>query len=154
MSEISSSRTLHRLVYCSRQRVAPEALDHEVSAIIQASIRNNRQVGVTGLLLVHQGWFVQALEGAAAAVMTTYGRITQDTRHAEPRVLDAGPVEARSFGDWNMCARGLSAADDAILATLEARDAFAPDAITGRAALRLLQAVRGIQDRTQLDGMI
>lgn len=147
MSSISSSRTLHRLVYVSRQKIEPADLDHEVSAIIAASIRNNREVAVTGMLLVHEGWFLQALEGPAEAVMTTYGRIVGDPRHEASKILSAGPVESREFGNWNMCARQMSPADDAIVETLSRRGALNPTSLTASAALRLLTAVRGIQER-------
>lgn len=153
MSSVSSSRTLHRLIYSSRQRIAPADLEHEVGAIIRASIANNRTVSITGLLLVHHGYFVQALEGPAEAVMTTYHRILADPRHEDSRVLSAGPATTREFADWNMCARGMSPADDVILATLAQREAFAPETFSGRSALRLLKAVRGIQARTQLRAM-
>lgn len=81
MSEISTSRTLHRLIYCSRQKLDAGDEDDQLGAIIRASIRNNREVAVTGLLLLHQDYFVQALEGPAQAVLTTYGRICGDPRH-------------------------------------------------------------------------
>lgn len=150
MSLVSAARTLHRLIYASRQRVLPADLDHEVSRIIQASIRNNREVAVTGMLLIHDGWFVQALEGPAAAVMTTYGRVLDDPRHEDAKVLSAGPAERREFRDWNMCARRMSPGDDAILDALGQRAAFAPATLSGKAALRLLKTVRDIQARTQL----
>ncbi|WP_340645982.1 BLUF domain-containing protein [Phenylobacterium sp.] len=149
--EISSSRTLHRLIYASRQAFAADMNpDDEIDALIRASIRNNRAASITGLLLVHDGWFVQTLEGPAEAVMTTYQRILNDPRHRESRVVSAGPASGREFGDWNMCARRFSAADDAILDTLAQRQAFDPAKLTDRSALRLLKAVRGIQDRTAL----
>ena len=148
---ISSSRTLHRLIYASRQSFAAGMIpDEEIDALIAASIRNNRAAALTGLLLVHDGWFLQALEGPAEAVMTTYQRILNDPRHTESRVVSAGPASAREFGDWNMCARRFSAADDAILDTLSQRAAFDPSTLTEPAALRLLKAVRGIQDRAAL----
>jgi blue light- and temperature-responsive anti-repressor len=153
MSEISGSRTLHRLIYASRQKIDPFDVDEAVSQIIRASIRNNREVAVTGLLLVHEGCFLQALEGPAEAVLTTYGRICDDPRHTDTKVLGAGPAAARSFGDWNMCARRITPADDAILDTLSLRVAFEPHRLSARAGLRLLQAVRGIQDRTQLQAL-
>ncbi len=124
--------------------------DDEIDALIRASIRNNLAAAITGLLLVHDGWFVQVLEGPAEAVMTTYRRILNDPRHAESRVISAAPASCREFGDWHMCARQLSAADDAILKTLSQRDGFDPAKLTDRSALRLLKAVRGIQDRTAL----
>ena len=66
-----------------------------------------------------------------------------DTRQP-PRVE---PASARAFGDWNMCARSLSDADDVLLDALEQRRAFSPDRLDGRGALRLLKAVRDIQGR-------
>jgi hypothetical protein len=154
MNAISGQRTLHRLLYASRQRVAPGDLDDQVAAIIRASIRNNRAVAVTGLLLVHDGWFVQALEGPAEAVMTTYGRIVDDPRHQAAKVIGVGPAEAREFGDWNMCARGIGAADTAIVQTLSQKGPFEPERFTPEATLKLLKAVRGIQARTELKAMI
>ncbi|WP_421933821.1 BLUF domain-containing protein [Phenylobacterium sp.] len=148
---ISGSRSLHRLIYASRQAFAPDMVaDDEIDALIRASIRNNRLTSLTGLLLVHDGWFVQALEGPATAVMTTYQRILNDPRHTDSRVISAGPADAPEFGDWNMCARRFSPADDAILDTLAQKQAFDPATLSDKAALRLLKAVRGIQDRTAL----
>ena len=148
---ISGSRTLHRLIYASRQAFGPDMIpDEEIDALIRASVRNNRASALTGLLLVHVGWFLQVLEGPAEAVMTTYQRILNDPRHTESRVVSAGPASRREFGDWNMCARRFSAADDAILGTLSQRTAFDPSTLTDRSALRLLKAVRGIQDRAAL----
>jgi hypothetical protein len=152
MSEqISSSRSLHRLVYASRQAfTAGQVPDEEIDSLIRASIRNNRAVSITGLLLVHAGWFVQALEGPAQAVMTTYRRILEDPRHEGQMLIHAGPAQGREFGDWNMCARRFSAADEAILDTLDQRGSFEPSRLSERSALRLLKTVRGIQDRTAI----
>jgi len=150
MSAISSPHTLHRLIYSSRQNIQTADVDHEVGGIIRASIRNNRAVSITGLLLVHAGWFLQALEGPAEQVMTTYRRIIDDPRHADAKVLSAGPARAREFADWNMCARQMSDADDAILDTLKRRELFEPRTLSATSAMRLLRAVRGVQERTQL----
>ena len=153
MSPISGSRTLHRLIYASQITIPPIDLDEEVAQMIRASIKNNREVAVGGLLLVHKGWFLQALEGPAEAVLTTYGRISNDPRHADARVLGAGPAQTRAFADWNMCARRVTPADDAILETLSQRAAFEPHALSAGSAFSLLQAVRGIQARTQRQAM-
>ncbi|MDP1616173.1 BLUF domain-containing protein [Phenylobacterium sp.] len=139
---------LQRLIYASRQNLPDGApLDEVVSDIIRASIRNNREQSITGLLLVHGGWFVQALEGPAAAVQERFERIAGDPRHADPKVLEIEPASGRAFGDWNMCARTLSDADEALLDELEQRQAFSPDRLDARSALRLLKAVRDIQGR-------
>jgi len=148
---ISGARTLHRLLYASRQTFTRQMIpNQEIDALIHASIRNNAAAEISGLLLVHDGWFVQALEGQAAAVMNTYRRIVDDPRHAQARVISAGPAARREFGNWNMCARRFSLADDAILDTLKQRKDFDPARLSESAALRLLTAVRGVQQRTGL----
>jgi hypothetical protein len=139
-------RRLHRLIYFSRQ--APLAdIDHEVERIIRASIANNRALDITGLLLVHQDWFVQVLEGGYEKVQTLYGRISGDPRHSEATVISAGPVDAREFGDWNMCARHMNAGDEAILDVLDQRGVFDPTRLSPGSALRLMRTVAQVQRR-------
>jgi hypothetical protein len=141
---------VQRLIYASRHDIADADLDEEVGAIVRASIRNNREVAITGLLLVHGGRFVQALEGPAAAVEQTYHRILADPRHRDSKILKAARAPVRMFADWNMCARRITPADDAILDTLSQRASFTPETLNGDAAERLLTTVRDIQARTQL----
>jgi hypothetical protein len=92
--------------------------DVEIDKIIRTAVRHNREVGLTGLLLVYRQWFIQALEGPSEAVMTTYNKILLDPRHEDAMVLEAGPVPARKFSKWAMCARRLSEADNDILAIM------------------------------------
>ena len=149
----ANSGSLTQLIYLSRQtQTDPVLANEDVDAIIRASIRNNRSVGVTGLLLIHDGWFLQALEGSHTAVADTYHRILTDPRHTDARVLDALAAENRSFGDWNMCARRMADADEAILDRLFGRSDLDLVRLDGRNALRLLKAVRGVQQNgaTQL----
>ena len=140
---------LHRLIYCSRYDIAESDLDEVVGDIIRTSIRNNRASDITGMLLVHGGFFVQALEGPVETVLTTYDRICSDPRHRDTKVLCAGPADRRAFGDWNMCAQRVTPSDDAILETLSQRTPFAPDKLQGEHALRLLTTFRRIQADTQ-----
>lgn len=149
MSRTPGSRTLHQLIYTSRVRVPWPDQTRETEQIVAASVRNNEKCEITGLLLVHDGWFVQALEGPTEAVLMTYGRIVDDARHEDCKVLHAAPAEGRSFEDWAMCARTLTPADDAILDALSMRASFEPYALTAGQALRLLKSVRGIQKRHQ-----
>ena len=110
------------------------------------TIRNNREVAITGLLLAHQGWFVQALEGPADAVEETYTRILRDSRHSNVTILSTS-VGRRNFPGWNMCARRISRADDAILAGLVGSE-FDPSTWSGPQALGVLLDVRDCQDAT------
>lgn len=150
---ISNPRTLHRLIYVSRLLLPEASVEEAVNEIVRASIRNNRSVSITGLLLVHAGFFLQALEGPAEQVMTTYRRILADDRHCDAVLVHAGPVAGREFGDWNMCARRMTPADDAILDTLDQRASFEPHRLNGVQLLRLLTTVRDIQGRTQAAAM-
>ncbi len=153
MTSISGSRRLHCLIYCSRRKINSAHLDHEISEVVRSSIRNNREAAITGLLLVHEGWFLQALEGPYEPVINTYNRFLSDPRHEANRVLSAAPAERRSFGDWNMCARRIGPADDTILDALQCRRTFAPATFSAASALRLLKAVRGIQARTEVSAL-
>jgi hypothetical protein len=147
-STVSSARSLHRLIYFSRvHRAAAVRIEAEVDGIVAASVRNNSKVGLTGLLLLHDGYFIQALEGAAEQVMTTYGRILNDPRHMDGNVIASGPVPQRAFGAWAMCARRISRTDQAVLDTLATKGSFDPSQFTPAAALRLLEAVAGVKAR-------
>jgi hypothetical protein len=142
------SAPLHRLYY--RSRLAPFAaadLARVVEQIVEASIRRNRAVGLTGLLVVVKNHFVQVLEGDVNELRTTYARISMDRRHYDPSIICQGPASRRLFGDWNMCASTLAASDRAILEVLEGKEDFNPQALTAAGAERLLVAVAAVQRR-------
>ena len=151
MVDISTRKGLHRLLYYSaashRFPTAAAEQDAEIAQIVLTSVTHNSAAGVTGLLLVHQNWFLQTLEGPAEAVMTTYGRILSDQRHEAPTIIEAAPAQERLFSVWNMCARRLHRADDAILSTLDLKGVFEPRKLSGAKALALLTAVRNIRSR-------
>lgn len=134
---MSDADSIHRLIYCSRAYAETRDLHAHVEAILSVSTRNNRAAGVTGLLLVHDGWFLQALEGAEGAVLRTYGRIAFDRRHETPKVLAGGTAPARAFGQWAMTARRL---DRTAAGHLFRRFPFDPTRLDGDAALALLTA--------------
>jgi hypothetical protein len=61
------SNALNRLIYISRSTPEITAqFDAAVQDIVHVSQRNNAAVGVTGMLLASNGWFLQALEGRGA----------------------------------------------------------------------------------------
>lgn len=109
---------LHRLLYVSRQALMAGDADLEIGRIVHQSIHYNRQAAVTGLLLSHQDWFVQVLEGPGSAVMETFARISGDPRHKAIWRLTYEKASGRLFADWDMCARSLNEADDVILAEI------------------------------------
>jgi len=142
---------LHRLYYRSRATPAVKVdLDFVVRQIIVTAIRQNRAVGLTGLLLTVQGNFIQVLEGNVDAVRGTYARISMDPRHFDLKIISQGPAEQRLFGEWNMCARALAPSDEAILDVLDGKADFNAQALTDVSVQRLLTSVAAIQRRTAL----
>lgn len=92
---------LYRAIYVSRAR--PNRAAPDVGAeILPTARRRNRELDVTGLLLVHDDWFVQALEGRRAAVSDLLLSIGADDRHAEMEVAVFQPIDRRLFEDWSM----------------------------------------------------
>ena len=156
MSTITTRTGLHRIVYASRFGpsfpVSITDQDREIDAIVGSAVRHNKPAQVTGLLLIHQGQFLQALEGPAEAVMTIYGRILNDPRHERATVISAGPAPERRFGDWTMCARRASRADEAIMNTLDLKGALALDKLSPGQALTLLAAIGDVQRRVAKTG--
>jgi hypothetical protein len=144
-------RQLYRLYYRSRQTpsIIPD-LDVVVQDIVKSSIRNNKDDGLTGLLVTIQGYFVQTLEGPVDSVRHTYSRISSDRRHMDPHIIAQGPVEQRLFDDWKMCARTLAPSDEAILDVISARGNFNPASLTSQSVHELLTAVAKIQRRIAL----
>ena len=133
---------LVRLIYASRWNVPDgRVLDDEVRKIVIASMNNNRLVNVTGLLLVHDGWFVQALEGPAASVSETYERVARDPRHTDVTLIEVAPARARAFRDWNMTERRLTALQGPILARYGQAETFDPSRLDGEQAFGLLSSL-------------
>jgi hypothetical protein len=148
-------RQLYRLFYYSRQ--TPDSridLDNVVRELVNVSIRNNKDDGVTGILVALQDVFIQALEGPVDSVRNTYARISRDRRHWDLKIIAQGPVASRLFNDWNMCARTLSPSDQAILQVLDSKGAFNPAALTPQGIERLLTTVADIQRRTALKDLV
>lgn len=98
-----STHDLVRLIYCSQARVPTDNL-LALSAILSVASRNNARDGITGLLAVSGGDFIQVVEGPADRVRALMARIAGDPRHADIVVLDEQRVSGRLFSDWAMAA--------------------------------------------------
>ena len=121
-----------RLVYYSRNRLAPEAMHAGViDEILAVSRENNRRVGVTGALMFNAGCFAQVLEGPAEAVEAVFERIQQDERHGDVSLLSLGPVADRAFSTWSMGFVGASERGRVRFASMAGETGFDPSAMTG-----------------------
>ena len=123
-------------------------LDPALRDILMTAIRRNHAVEITGILIAHDGWFIQALEGPKPAVEEAYARIARDSRHLTPVVLTVEDSTSRAFERWSMCASTLSDVDHAILEQLGLRASFDPLTCPERWVMRLLSAVAEVHERT------
>ena len=91
---------IHRLIYLSStpNRISPD----DIQSILAQSRQNNARDHITGLLIFHDGSFLQILEGEKDEVLTCYRRINRDTRHSGCIILQSEDVPARQFGEWDM----------------------------------------------------
>jgi hypothetical protein len=138
---------LHRLVYVSRaEETARQPFDELTETVVQVSARNNARVGVTGLLVAFDGWFLQALEGSRREVSATFSRISKDPRHLVSEIISAGPIDARLFGRWSMSARAITPAAAPVLDMLGARGGMDPRDLDSAGALRLMLTVARVSD--------
>ena len=63
---------------------------------------HNSRLGVTGLLLCHQGRFFGVLEGRPDLVDDRFARIMRDRRHGEVKILSQAAIASRAFDWWKM----------------------------------------------------
>lgn len=85
--------------------------DRDLREILEISRSRNGEAGVTGMLLFHDGNFLQLLEGEADAVEQTWGRIKNDPRHRGILVMLDEARETRLFPDWSMGFRKTAAGE-------------------------------------------
>ncbi len=100
---MGSSASFQRLVYTSRSRAVDDAaLDADVRSILAAAGRFNAPAGVSGLLTVCDGHYLQWLDGPAGPVGDLYDRICADRRHTEVELLSLKAVPEPAFSDWSL----------------------------------------------------
>ena len=88
------------IAYCSR--MSRFISDEGVYELAASAESRNRQMGVSGVLLVRNSCFFQVLEGHVGFVRDLYQRILADPRHtAVTKVLDASITEP-VFSGWPM----------------------------------------------------
>lgn len=93
---------LFRIVYVSDAVGAAADGLMPLIDIIGVSDRNNRRDHLTGVLLRHDGRFLQAIEGARVDLDRLMAKLGTDHRHRDLRILVDRPVDNRLFPDWAM----------------------------------------------------
>jgi hypothetical protein len=132
---------MHHQVIYSSAAVAPFG-EAELTQLLAIARTNNERIGVTGMLLYHEGSFLQVLEGEASAVDAVFQRIGKDKRHHRVVPLLRRETDERHFESWRMgfaslksLPQGLPGYSDYLRLRGEAAEA-------GNAAARLMAAFR------------
>ena len=139
MTKVDHGHDLFRLVYASRAVLPVLArFDAAVGEILESARRNNEQTGVSGVLVAHRGWFIQALEGPRRNVSLIFSTIGRDPRHGQIEVLDAGAIAERRLGRWSMCAMSITSNTAPVLRAVGLAPDFDPFQMSGAMALELM----------------
>lgn len=91
---------IYKLIYLSSETKSFN--EHELLAILEKSIINNKKKGITGVLLYSGGNFIQLLEGSKKEVEALFAKIRADKRHTNIIRLMAEYSDKRDFPDWKM----------------------------------------------------
>ena len=70
--------------------------------ILSTARLNNLKKEITGMLLYHEGSFIQVLEGEEACVEALFAKISEDDRHKDANVVLRTHVCDRAFEQWSM----------------------------------------------------
>lgn len=93
---------LFRIVYVSEATGGVGSSLMALIDIIGVSEQNNRRDHLTGVLMRHDGRFLQILEGARSDLNRVMARIVTDRRHDNLGILSDRPISQRLFPDWAM----------------------------------------------------
>jgi hypothetical protein len=91
---------MNQVVYSSAALAAFS--ETQLSELLVRARRNNERLAVSGMLLYHDGSFLQVLEGEASILDSLFAIIGGDKRHHRVVTLLKREVEERHFGDWCM----------------------------------------------------
>jgi hypothetical protein len=137
----STMTVLVRLLYASK--VSPNFGPMDMRDILESSRRNNVEQGITGLLIMADGHFFQALEGDRKVVNSTYIKILKDVRHSASIILSSQEVDKRQFSGWSMGYVLSTEKNRPLFLSYSAGKYFDPLAMRSAAAESLLAEIDG-----------
>jgi hypothetical protein len=91
---------VYQIIYSSAAAVGFSETD--LASLLIRARQNNGRLAVSGLLLHHDGSFLQVLEGDTAVLESLFAIICADKRHNRIVKLLGREVAERHFGDWKM----------------------------------------------------
>ena len=91
---------MQQVIYSSAA-VAPFS-EAELGLLLSLARTNNARLEVTGMLVYHDGSFLQVIEGEPAVLDVLFERIGRDKRHHRVLPLLKREIEERHFAEWQM----------------------------------------------------
>jgi len=91
---------VHQVIYSSAATVPFSEAD--LTTLLLRARQNNARLQVSGLLLHHEGSFLQVIEGDEATLDTLFSVISRDKRHDRIVKLLSREVPERHFAEWKM----------------------------------------------------
>ena len=104
----------------------------------------NRLAGVNGILLMHDHFYLQLLEGERSTVNKIYNRIVSDYRHANVTLLKYHDTQREEFVNWNLAVLDSSTCSEEncstiIAGSIDINDESLPTDIAGNTAISILR---------------
>jgi hypothetical protein len=131
-----------RLVYRSHSRIPADRRREVLAEIFLVARANNKNLQITGALLVTDHHFVQTLEGEESRVRALFDRISRDERHDEVTVVAEETPEGRVFSRWAMARVSADGGPDIPLHTADGRISRAAQSSVTREQMALLKRMR------------
>jgi hypothetical protein len=128
---------LVRLLYASRTSDTMTA--ESLALIMKQSKTNNAKSGVTGVLCLSEGIFLQVLEGGRNAVSALYNRIANDARHRDVVLLNYQEINERCFAGWSMGEVNMARLNPALLLKYSETATLDPYAVSGAVSMALFE---------------
>ena len=120
--------------------------EEDLGELMRHCRRNNRHLGLSGLLLYQDGRFLQVIEGEPDVLWSLYKTISNDPRHHSVEIVAHREIHAREFARWRM---GLGILGDGVPEALTSLDQRVREILRasdpeGDAALEMLHQFRDL----------
>jgi len=132
---------IYRVIYFSDSLLPPlqSGGEKEIEAILEASRRRNRTLGLTGALTFNEDHFAQVLEGRRREVGEIFARIAGDPRHRNILVIEEGWIVKRDFAQWAMAYVADEGSSKVISSNLQLRDIIVSKSNKALALIEMLK---------------
>ena len=141
-------KSVHQVIYSSAAVI--EFSEKDLASLLLRARANNARLGVSGLLLHHEGSFLQVLEGDTKVLDSLFTTISADKRHNRVVKLLDREADERHFAEWKMGFVAVAALSQALPGFSDFLRNRGEAGKAGDAADRVLSAFRAGRFRSQI----